>query len=249
MRIADDFGLGRRHDRAILSLLEKGRLDGTSVMMGSAMEPGDIGRLRELRQAGTLVGLHLNLTQAIPGGGPVWPLNRLIWPRRDGQALNAITSSLTDQANRFIQLFGSSPDFYDGHQHCHCFPAIAPLVVRLPRTSQTWVRVPLPATWKGRWLNCLAGGAKAFIVMALAARAGGIFARAGLNTNRDFTGFLRLHDPSSVRRWLPRLLSAKDPDCLIMLHPGDATDNIQCAGHAPASRSAETEILTGNAVG
>ncbi len=42
MRIADDFGLGCGHDRVILSLLEAGKLDGTSVMTGDAMKPEDI---------------------------------------------------------------------------------------------------------------------------------------------------------------------------------------------------------------
>ena len=37
--IADDFGLGRLHDEAILRLLAAGRLHGTSVMVGGAVAP------------------------------------------------------------------------------------------------------------------------------------------------------------------------------------------------------------------
>ena len=78
VRIADDFGLGRKHDQVILSLMEAGRLDGTSVMVNDAIEPADIARLRALRDAGAQVGLHLNLTQLFPECGPVWPLTTLM---------------------------------------------------------------------------------------------------------------------------------------------------------------------------
>ncbi len=243
MRIADDFGLGRGHDRIILSLIETGRLDGASVMVNDAIAPEDVERLRRGRAEGVQVGLHLNLIQALPGTGPVWPLGRLMRPTLDTEMLDRIAASLARQAEGFAALFGGPPDFYDGHQHCHCFPSIAPCVARLPFGPRTWVRVPLPATWAGRWLNFRAGGVKAPVVMALAARARAVFARAGLATNRDFTGFLRLDDPSAVRRWLPRLLAAAGRDCLVMLHPGDGADPMQCAGHAPGSRAAETQIL------
>lgn len=243
MRIADDFGLGRRHDRVILTLLEAGKLDGTSVLTGDAMKPKDIARLRALRAGGAKVGLHLNLTQPIPGNGPVWPLSNLMHPRLNTRTLDEINISLSRQVDAFVNLFGGLPDYYDGHQHCHCFPAIVPLVMRLPYKAETWVRVPLPATWTGRWLNVRAGGVKVLVIMALAARARSAFTRAGLKTNRDFSGFLRLDDPSSVQRWLPRLLSRAKPDCLIMLHPGDDTDQIQCAGHASRSRALEAQIL------
>lgn len=238
LRIADDFGLGRNHDRVILSLIEAGRLNGTSVMVNDAINPADITQLRVLRDAGVQIGLHLNLTQAFSSGEPVWPLATLMLQAPDG-----VDASFARQVQAFIALFGSPPDYYDGHQHCHCFSKIAPLVARLPHGPQTWVRVPLPAAWTGRWLNLRAGGAKGLVIMALAARARTIFVGAGLRVNRDFSGFLRLGDPASVRLWLPRLLSAAGPDCLMMLHPGDAGDLMQCAGHAPESRTVEAEIL------
>ena len=248
LRIADDFGLGRKHDRVILSLIEARRLDGASVMVNDAITSADIARLRELRDAGTLVGLHLNLTQALSGRAPVWPLSILIQPFPGVSLLEAIAASLDRQMDEFVTLFGSPPDFSDGHQHCHCFPGIAPLVARLPFQPRAWVRVPTPATWAGRWRNLRAGGAKGLLIMALGARARAIFRRAGLQVNDDFSGFLRLDDPASVRRWLPRLLLAASPDCLIMLHPGDARDDIQCAGHAPESRDCEAEILFEGAI-
>jgi len=245
LRIADDFGLGRKHDRVILSLIEAGRLDGTSVMVNDAIAPADIARLTAAREAGAQIGLHLNLTQSLPGTRAVWPMSQLLRPVLDPHLLEAINEAFIRQTKQFVSLFGRLPDYYDGHQHCHCFPAIAPLAARLPSEPNTWIRVPLPATWSGRWRNLRAGGIKGIVIMALAARAGGLFRRAGWRVNSDFAGFLRLDDPASVRHWLPRLLSAAGPDCLVMLHPGDAGDEVQCDGHAPQSRGWETRILQG----
>jgi len=243
LRIADDFGLGRKHDRVILSLMEAKRLDGTSVMVNDAIDVGDIARLKKLRIAGAQVGLHLNLTQSLPGRAAVWPLSTLLRPAPRTGLSEAAAASLSLQTNEFVSHFGSLPDYYDGHQHCHCFPRIAPLAAQLPYGPNAWIRVPLPATWSGRWSNLRAGGSKGVPIMILAAVARSVFLRAGLTINKDFSGFLRLDDPASVRRWLPRLLSKTDSDCLIMLHPGDARDVIQCAGHAPESRGCEAEIL------
>jgi chitin disaccharide deacetylase len=243
LRIADDFGLGRKHDRAILSLMQARRLDATSVMVNDAIDAGDIARLKVLRGAGAQVGLHLNLTQALPGHADAWPLSTLLRPWPADRLRAAAAVSLKRQTDEFAALFGSLPDYYDGHQHCHCIPWIAPLVAQLPSGPKTWIRVPLPASWPGRWRNLRAGGAKGVLIMALAARARRIFRRAGREVNRDFSGFLRLDDPASVRHWLPRLLAAAGPDCLVMLHPGDAGDEMQCAGHAPESRDCETNIL------
>lgn len=239
MRIADDFGLGRGHDRMILSLLDSGRLDGTSVMVNDAIDAADIGRLKALRAAGAQVGLHLNLTQALPGIARVWTLGQLM----RGRQPEGIAAALDRQVRAFAALFGDLPDYYDGHQHCHCLPAVRPHIARLPRTGATWLRLPLPATWAGRWLNLQAAGAKAAVVMGFAARARRDFARAGLHMNHDFSGFLHLDNPAQVRRWLPRLLQAARPDCLVMLHPGAADDPAQCPHHATQSRAVEAEIL------
>lgn len=243
LRIADDFGLGRKHDRVILSLIEAGRLDATSVMVNDAIDAGDIARLKALRDAGAQVGLHLNLTQPLPGHTDAWPLSTLLRPRLPDGLRVAVASSLRRQVDEFTALFGSLPDYYDGHQHCHCFPGIAPLAAQLPSGPKTWIRVPLPASWSGRWRNLRAGGPKGVLIMALAARAREVFRQAGHQVNEDFSGFLRLDDPASVRHWLPRLLAAAGPDCLVMLHPGDAGDEMQCDGHAPESRDCETNIL------
>ena len=81
------------------------------------------------------------------------------------------------------------------------------------------------------------------LIMLLATRARAAFRSAGRKVNADFSGFLRLDEPASVRYWLPRLLAEATSDCLLMVHPGDAEDEMQCAGHSAESRDSEARIL------
>ncbi|WLS09178.1 ChbG/HpnK family deacetylase [Shinella sumterensis] len=244
MLIADDFGLGRDHDGVILDLLERGKIDGTSVMIDGDIEPRDIERLRQLRERGAAVGLHLNLTHDFSGRHFHRPVGDLLRLCLTGRLPQQAQGAFHRQAETFHATFGFLPDYYDGHQHCHCFPGLDRIAATLPREDRVWMRVPLPRTWAGRMLNMRAGGPKTVLVMILAHFAARTFRRAGWETNSDFSGFLPLDRPDAVARWLPRLLSARAADTLMMVHPGSADDRSQCPGHAPQSRVVEAEILS-----
>lgn len=235
LRIADDFGLGRGHDRVILNLLDQGALDGTSVMVDGAMAPVDLVALVGFRKAGVQVGLHLNLTEAL-GAAPVWPLSRLL--RGVPAEARAIFAA---QFDRFTDLFGFAPDFIDGHQHCHILPGAPAMAASLPRAQGCWMRLPLP---RAPLLAMRSGGAKVAVIMALARWARPVFAKAGWPMNDDFSGFLRLDDPESVERWLPHLLEKTQGSGVLMLHPGDGSDPATCPGHAPQCRAIEARILS-----
>ncbi|MCJ8148135.1 ChbG/HpnK family deacetylase [Shinella sedimenti] len=244
MLIADDFGLGRDHDKVILGLLERGKIDGTSVMIDGDIDPLDIERLRQLRERGAAVGLHLNLTHGFSGSHFHRPLDELLRLCLTGRLPQEAQSAFHGQAETFRTTLGFLPDYYDGHQHCHCFPGLDRIAATLPREHGVWVRVPLPRTWAGRMLNMRAGGPKTVLIMILAHFAARTFRRAGWKTNSDFSGFLPLDRPDAVARWLPRLLSARATGTLMMVHPGSADDRSQCPGHSPQSRVVEAEILS-----
>ena len=243
VRIADDFGLGRGHDAVILALIADSRLDGTSVMVDGEIAADDLLRLKALRARGAKVGLHLTLTHPFPESRVHYPLGTLMRLCLTGRAPEAAREDFARQADRFIALFGTPPDHYDGHQHCHCLPGLAAAAAALPPGEDCRMRVPLPARLSGLALNMRAGGWKVAVVAALAAEARRVFRRAGWRTNRDFSGFLALDRPEAVSRWLPRLMAAAGEDCLLMLHPGDAADPARCRGHAPESRAREADIL------
>ena len=244
--IADDFGLGRLHDEAILRLLAAGRLHGTSVMVGGAVAPDHVAQLRALRSAGRAqVGLHLNLTQAMPGQPATQPIGALLRAALTGGLDKArIARNFAGQMAAFERLMGFAPDFIDGHQHCHVIPGIAPLAAALPHGPQVWARIPAPATAGGVWRNLRAGGVKTLLVVAMAMAARRAYRRAGWRLSADFSGFLRLDQPARAGLWLTRLIAAAGPRCVVMVHPGDAADPVQTPGHDPQTRNLETELLT-----
>ncbi len=243
MLIADDFGLGRLHDRVILDLLESGQIDGTSVMIDGEMTEADKAQLRDLHARGRRIGLHLNLTHAFGPDTVHYPLGTLMKACLTGKLPEAARHEFPRQAKTFQKIFGFWPDYYDGHQHCHCLPGLAALAAGLPRGPACWIRVPLPTTPAGLLRNMRAGGIKVAIIAALAFAARRTFRANGWQTNADFSGFLHLDQPERVGHWLPRLLDTSSKDCLVMVHPGSAEDLAQCPAHAPESRAVEATVL------
>lgn len=205
--IADDFGLGRGHDAVILRLLSEGRLAGTSVMIDGNLAPSDLSELRELRRQGRQVGLHLNLTQNFTAVGTAPTIGKLMKQAMTGRLPPDLGDALHRQAARFSEMFGGPPDFYDGHQHCHCLPGLEGRVADLPRDACTWLRVPTPRT-AGLARNVRTGGTKALIVAAMGWSACQTWRSAGWPVNADFSGFLDLSRPDRVQRDLPALIAA-----------------------------------------
>lgn len=241
MLIADDFGLGRRHDKVILDLLEERRIDGTSVMIDGEIAPEDRERLILVREKGALVGLHLNLTHGFSADAFHLPVGDLLRLCLTGRVTDRAKQEFRRQADAFQAIFGFLPDYYDGHQHCHCFPGLAAVAADLPRAGASWMRLPLPASLGGLVLNIRSGGLKVALIAGFALLARRTFRKAGWPMNRDFSGFLRLDRPEDVARWMPELLKAAGD--LMMVHPGAADDRSQCPGHAAQSRSVEADIL------
>lgn len=243
MLIADDFGLGRRHDEVILDLLEHRQIDGTSVMIDAQITPDALKRLLDAREGGAQIGLHLNLTHAFSHDGFHLPLGTLLRLSLLGRTPKAARDEFQRQTEAFTRIFGFLPDYYDGHQHCHCLPGLSATAAALPRSGGTWMRVPLPRTPSGLLLNLRSGGLKVLLVCTLAWGARRTFQQAGWPMNGDFSGFMHLDAPEKVEHWMPRLLNARNPGTLMMVHPGAADDPAQCPGHAPESRAVEADLL------
>lgn len=240
--VADDFGLGHEHNRVILQLMQQGKVQGTSVMIDGLLSYTEIEILKELQRKGCRIGLHINLTQALHNNETVFPLWRLLLAGVWHLPQTALRS-IERQTKRFELLFGFLPDYYDGHQHCHCFPNIAQQVASLPRKQHSWMRVPRPNSWSGFWHNVWAGGFKAMVVMVMALYTERVFRKHNWLVNADFSGFLDLTNPIKVHHHLPRLLRMASKGCVFMTHPGTQNDPEQCINHAPSARSIEAHYL------
>src|ERR1700749_1800783 len=127
---ADDYGISPGVNRAIRDLIERGRLNATSVMVvAPAIDRDEVASLQAgaMRNARCAIGLHVTLTAPFRplsmhfrplDGGMFLPFARLLRAgalRRVGGEI--IRAEVVMQLIAFRDLFVRLPDFVDGHQH------------------------------------------------------------------------------------------------------------------------------------
>src|SRR5204862_2288645 len=191
---ADDYGLSPGVNRAIRDLIERGRLNATSVMVvGPSIGRDEVEALRAAaaRSRRCAIGLHVTLTapfrpltmhfKPIDGGMfPAFPrlLRAGLLRRLDPEIIQA---EVMVQLSVFAEMFGRAPDFVDGHQHVQLFPQVRDAFLSA-------VKEAAPAAWvrQGGRLKPMAGmlGApKALVLDALSAQFRKRAARADIPAN------------------------------------------------------------------
>jgi predicted glycoside hydrolase/deacetylase ChbG (UPF0249 family) len=226
----DDYGLHAGIDEASVQLARAGRISAVSVMSDGPTWPASAAALREAARTHPVdVGLHLNLTEALPGvTGEA--LQRVIL--RAGLHLfdaRSLRRQIDRQLDQFEAGWGAAPDHVDGHQHVHQLAQVRGVLLdaleaRYPDTAhRPWLRASrapadadLPLRRKAGLISWL--GAEE-LQRGAAGRGwpsnGHLLGVYGFDT--DATGYRAL-----LQRWFAL---AQDGD-LLMCHP---------ASHAPAS--------------
>src|SRR6202171_401432 len=152
---ADDYGLSPGVNRAIRDLIERGRLNATSVMVvGPAIGRDEVAALKTVAAGSPrcAIGLHATLT------APFRPLTMHFRPTDGGMFLpfanmlragllrrldrEIIHAELMVQLTAFRDLFGRAPDFVGGHQHAQLFPQIRDAFLQAVQEAApgAWVR-------------------------------------------------------------------------------------------------------------
>jgi len=139
---ADDYGISPGVNRGIRDLIEKQRINATSVMLVGPAIGGDEAAALLKSSEGTAcsVGLHVTLTAPFSpltmhfrplDGGMFLPLGRLLRSAMLRQIdAEFIYSEVLAQLALFQERFGRPPTHIDGHQHVHLFPQIREGFVR-----------------------------------------------------------------------------------------------------------------------
>jgi len=235
---ADDYGISPAVNAAIRELLQRGRLNATSVMVvAPSWSRSQASLLSGLRGAGHLraVGLHLTLTGSFrpltasfkPLCGSVFrPLTDMVFlsliRRLDRRALAA---EIAAQLAAFSAAFGRAPDFVDGHQHVHLLPQIRDEVVAA-------IKAAAPNAWLRQ---C---GSVRPVLDRLTDRKGLLlswFSRAlrrkaksqSVAVNPAFAGTYALRPDSDFARLFPHFLDRLPDGGLIMCHPGRVDDELK----------------------
>jgi predicted glycoside hydrolase/deacetylase ChbG (UPF0249 family) len=253
---ADDYGLSPGVNRAIRDLIERGRLNATSVMVvGPSIGRDEVEALRAAaaRSPRCAIGLHVTLTAPFrpltmhfkPIDGGMFPalaklLRAGLFRRLDAEIIHA---ELMVQLAAFREMFGRGPDFVDGHQHAQLFPQVrdAFLAAVKEAAPTAWVR----QGGRTRPLSRRLGTPKALFLDILSAQFRRRAARANIAFNPGFAGaydFSRKPDYGALMR---QFLDGLPEGGLIMCHPGFVDETLVSLDPLTEQREREYAFLAG----
>ena len=253
---ADDYGLSPGVNRAIRDLIERGRLNATSVMVvGPSIGRDEVSALRTavVSSPRCAIGLHVTLT------APFRPLTMHFRPMDGGMFLpfpkllragllrrldpEIIRAELVVQLAAFSDLFGRAPDFVDGHQHAQLFPQVrdAFLAAVKEAAPKAWVRQG------GRNLPLAQrlGTPKALVLDLLSAQFRQRAARAGIAFNPAFAGAYDFSQAPDFGALMRQFLDGLPEDGLVMCHPGFVDDILVSLDPLTTQREGEYAFLAG----
>jgi predicted glycoside hydrolase/deacetylase ChbG (UPF0249 family) len=228
---ADDYGISPSVDRGIRELIERGRLNATSVMVNApAFDKVEADALASLNagEARAAIGLHVTLTApfkpltaaftALRGGAFLTLSNVLamaVARRLDGDAL---AREIGEQLRAFATRFGRMPDYVDGHQHVQLFPQIRDAFLRAiaEQAPNAWVRQCGRAGGQPRRL----GDRKGLLLDILSVGFRRKARRLGLRFNPAFAGTYSFAPDADYPRLFPAFLDGLPDGGLVMCHPG-----------------------------
>jgi predicted glycoside hydrolase/deacetylase ChbG (UPF0249 family) len=254
---ADDYGISPGVNRAIRELIERGRLNATSVMVvGPAIGRDEAARLQAAaaNNAGAAIGLHVTLT------APFRPLTMHFRPLRDELFLpfkkllragqlrrldpEMIRAEVAMQLNAFRDLFGRAPDFVDGHQHVQLYPQVRDgiLAAVKDKAPDAWVRQARRNQPLGRRL----ASPKALFLDYLSTQFKRRAARTGLKVNPAFAGaydYSRIPDYGAL---MADFLDGLPEGGVVMCHPGFVDEMLVSLDPLTKVREIEHAYLAGN---
>jgi chitin disaccharide deacetylase len=253
---ADDYGISPGVNRAIRDLIERGRLNATSVMVvGPAIGREEVDALRRAAASSPrcAIGLHVTLTAPFRpltmhfrplDGGMFFSFPKLL---RAGLARRLdpeiFYAELKVQLAAFGEMFGRAPDFVDGHQHVQLYPQVrdAFLAAVKDAAPSAWVRQGGRSGSLARRLRA----PKALLLDALSAQFRRRAARADLAFNPGFAGAYDFSRQPDFGGLMQQFLDGLPEHGLVMCHPGFVDETLISLDPLTVQREREHAFLGG----
>jgi predicted glycoside hydrolase/deacetylase ChbG (UPF0249 family) len=253
---ADDYGISPGVNRAIRDLIERGRLNATSVMVvGPAIGRDEVSALRAVAASSPrcAIGLHATLTAPFRPltmhfqplyGGMFLPLRKLLRAgllrRLDPEIIHA---ELMVQLSAFNEMFGRTPDFVDGHQHAQLFPGVRDAFLAAVKAAapDAWVR----QAGRNQPLARRLGTPKALFLDILSAQFRTRASRAGIAFNPGFAGAYDFSKQPDFSILMRQFLDGLPEGGLVMCHPGFVDETLVSLDPLTSQREHEHAFLGG----
>jgi len=252
---ADDYGLSSGVNRAIRDLVERRRLNATSVMVvGPAIGRDEVAALNDAAANSPRCAIGLHATLSAPfrpltihfkpvDGGMFLPFPKLLRAgllrKLDPEIVRA---ELMVQLAAFGELFGRAPDFVDGHQHVQLFPQVRDAFLAA-------VKEAAPNAWArqgGRnqpLAQRLVGAPKALLLDVLSAQFRKRAARAGIAFNPAFAGAYDFSKQPDFGALMRQFLNSLPDGGLVMCHPGFVDETLLSLDPLTTQREHEYAFL------
>ena len=231
---ADDYGQASTISKAIIALIQHGRISATSCIVNYP---------DWLTQASWLspfqnkidIGLHFNLTEGKPlssayiakYGDSFFPLSRLLtkafFRRLDRLA---IEEELSAQIAAFVKAFDCLPNYIDGHQHVHQFPIIQQALINVYQNqfkgNEVYIRL---AQQKIRYVDFRAILKNLIISVSGSKGLKKLLDQYHIPYNSSFAGIYSFVNTENYKQFFTGFLRQVDDKGLIMCHPGLEAQN------------------------
>ena len=228
---ADDYGIAPGVNRGIRDLIDRGRLNATSVMVvGAATGRDEINALvaAASNSPRCAIGLHTTLSAPFhPLTMHFRPLDGGMFPAF-GKLLRAgvlrqldrdiVEAEVMAQLRAFAELFGRAPDFVDGHQHVQLFPQVSKAFLSAVKRAapDAWVR-------QGGSVRPLArrlAAPKAMLLDLLSRHFRSGASHTGIAFNPAFAGAYDFSKQPDFGQLMATFLDGLPDGGLVMCHPG-----------------------------
>lgn len=255
---ADDYGMSPGVNRAIRELIEKRRLNATSVMVvGAAISRAEIDGLTQTvaTNPNCAIGLHATLTAPFApltmhfkpfDGGQFLPLGRLLRTsllrQLDAEIVHA---ELLAQIAAFRQMFGRGPDYIDGHQHAQLFPQIRDAFLSAVKETApgAWVR----QCGRNLPLSQRLSNPKALLLDTLSETFRRKAAHEGVAFNTGFAGAYDMVRGGDFSAAMQEFLAGLPDGGLVMCHPGYVDEILIGLDNVTHQRERELAFLNSDA--
>jgi chitin disaccharide deacetylase len=253
---ADDYGISPGVNRGIRDLVERGRLNATSVMVvGPAAGRDEVAALQAAAagSARCAIGLHVTLS------APFRPLTMHFRPQDGDMFLSfpkllragllrrldveIIQAELMVQLAAFREKFGRHPDFVDGHQHVQIYPQVRDAFL-------TAVKQAAPGAWvrqagRNQPLAMRLSSPKALFLDALSAQFRRRARTANIAFNPGFAGAYDFSRKPDFGALMQRFLDRLPAEGVIMCHPGFVDEILTGLDPLTVQRESEHAFLAG----
>lgn len=226
---ADDYGQAEPISKAIITLIQHGRVTATSCMVNSKCWTQHAKWLLTFKDR-VDIGLHFNLTEGkalsrayiAKYGETFFPLSTILRKSLLRQIdRKVIEEECKAQIDQFQQTMGFLPNFIDGHQHVHQFPVIRDALINVYNQRLKGQKIYIRLVNEKVGIRDLMKDFKKIVITATGTSGfQKLLNKYNIPHNQSFAGIYSFANASGYKQTFSRFLAQVSDGGLIMCHPG-----------------------------